>query len=176
MYVYARWNNKEQTEVYVIQEPRSEPNGFMSDGQSARASVAIIPIGPGSDIIRMITEGDERTGQPKLTIEPYDEGISQAVLRELDAGSSIGFPNGILRSQAVKLFGEEAVSQAEKRALWSNVRAQRALLLSACDWTQFADAKLSDTARSAWINYRQQLRDITSAFASPNEVVWPKKP
>lgn len=176
MYVYARCNNKEQTEIYAIQEPRSEPNGLMSDGQPARASVAIIPVGPGAEIIRMITEGDERTGQPKLTIEPYDEGIPQAVLQELDPGSAIGFPNGILRSQAVKLFGESAVANAEKRALWSNVRAQRATLLSACDWTQLSDASLSSESKSAWAAYRQQLRDITSTYASPQDVVWPKKP
>ena len=171
MYVYARSNNKEQTEVYAVNEPRNALTGA-----SEAASVSILPVGSATNIIKLITEGDEASGQPKLVIQPYDEAVSTEVLSELDPEASVRFRTGLMRSQAVKLYGEDALSRAEKRSQWRSVRQQRSTLLSACDWTQLADANLNATQKSAWQDYRQQLRDITSAFASPQEVVWPKKP
>ena len=65
------------------------------------------------------------------------------------------------------------------------VRIKRDKLLTESDWTQTRDnVRLND---SAWINYRQELRDITkSASFSPklndngtldeSSVTWPLKP
>lgn len=58
---------------------------------------------------------------------------------------------------------------------WSDIRGERDLRLMRCDWTQAADAPLSDEDRAAWAAYRQALRDVTLQ-ASPAAVVWPEAP
>jgi hypothetical protein len=57
--------------------------------------------------------------------------------------------------------------------LEGEVRAQRNALLSACDWTQLADAPVDDLA---WAVYRQALRDIPDQPGFPANVVWPVAP
>jgi hypothetical protein len=54
-----------------------------------------------------------------------------------------------------------------------DVRAQRDRLLTACDWTQVADAPVDKTT---WANYRQALRDVPEQNGFPLEVTWPEKP
>jgi hypothetical protein len=54
-----------------------------------------------------------------------------------------------------------------------NVRASRNQLLSACDWTQLADSPVDKTA---WANYRQALRDVSSQSGFPWTVQWPSVP
>lgn len=53
------------------------------------------------------------------------------------------------------------------------VRTQRNALLSACDWTQVADAPVDQTA---WAAYRQALRDVPDQAGFPAGVVWPVAP
>lgn len=53
------------------------------------------------------------------------------------------------------------------------VRTQRDALLKESDWTQVADAPVSQTA---WADYRQALRDVPQQSGFPQEVVWPNKP
>jgi len=62
----------------------------------------------------------------------------------------------------------EAIAQQE-----TSVRNQRNYLLSACDWTQIADAPVDATA---WAAYRQALRDVTAQSGFPQTVDWPVKP
>lgn len=59
---------------------------------------------------------------------------------------------------------------------WAGVRSRRDTLLTGCDWTQVADAPLTEEQKTAWRNYRQALRDIPQAFATPEDVVWPDSP
>ena len=59
---------------------------------------------------------------------------------------------------------------------WKQVRAERDRRLSACDWTQVADAPLTATEKTAWADYRQALRDVPQTFDSPDDVVWPETP
>lgn len=59
---------------------------------------------------------------------------------------------------------------------WADIRSRRNALLTACDWTQVADAPLTEEQKTAWRNYRQALRDIPQAFATPEDVVWPDSP
>lgn len=59
---------------------------------------------------------------------------------------------------------------------WDEIRIERAKLFAACDWTQLNDAILSIEEKTAWQEYRQALRDITQAFATPNDVIWPIAP
>jgi len=55
----------------------------------------------------------------------------------------------------------------------SDIRIERNSLLDASDWTQVIDAPVDQTA---WAEYRQALRDITSQEGFPHNVVWPVKP
>lgn len=55
-------------------------------------------------------------------------------------------------------------------------RAERDRLLAASDWTQFADAPLTDAERDAWRTYRQALRDLPETISDPANVVWPVAP
>lgn len=57
--------------------------------------------------------------------------------------------------------------------LASAVRSKRNALLSACDWTQVADAQVD---QSAWREYRQTLRDVTAQPTFPHSVEWPVAP
>lgn len=61
----------------------------------------------------------------------------------------------------------------EADAQGAQVRAQRNQILSACDWTQLADAPVDKTA---WATYRQALRDIPSQPGFPWDVQWPNQP
>lgn len=61
-------------------------------------------------------------------------------------------------------------------ATWDQIRSQRNSLLADCDWTQLPDVNLSTQQKSAWASYRQDLRDITTQFDLPGNVVWPTSP
>jgi|LakMenEpi03Aug12_release.lakeMendotaPanAssembly.Ray.scaffolds.fasta_scaffold180374_3 hypothetical protein len=57
--------------------------------------------------------------------------------------------------------------------LGDSIRHNRNLLLKDSDWTQIADAPVDKTA---WANYRQELRDITLQESFPFDIIWPEKP
>lgn len=56
------------------------------------------------------------------------------------------------------------------------VRAKRDALLAASDYTQATDYPSTYAARTAWAEYRQQLRDVTKQAGFPADVVWPVPP
>lgn len=56
------------------------------------------------------------------------------------------------------------------------VREDRAQALAQCDWTQVPDAPLTAEQKSAWVAYRQELRDLTTQEGFPWNVTWPTKP
>ena len=56
---------------------------------------------------------------------------------------------------------------------WSEIRELRNQLLSECDWTQLGD--VSESIKTSYQSYRQNLRDITSQ-SDPFSIVWPEKP
>ena len=65
---------------------------------------------------------------------------------------------------------EVAAADAAQAA---TIRADRNTRLSACDWTQAADAPVD---KAAWATYRQALRDLTTQSGFPWEVTWPSEP
>ena len=75
---------------------------------------------------------------------------------------------------AVEPMNEEEVA-ARTEQEWVAVRGQRNFRLSMCDWTQLADAPLTDEKRSEWVLYRQALRDITTQ-SDPFNITWPTRP
>lgn len=56
---------------------------------------------------------------------------------------------------------------------WSEIRELRNQLLSECDWTQLGD--VSESIKTSYQSYRQDLRDITNQ-SDPFSIVWPEKP
>ena len=66
--------------------------------------------------------------------------------------------------------------QAKLDAAWSALRAERNHRLAACDWTQLADAHLSQEKKDAWAAYRQELRDLPDELVDPTQVEWPLDP
>jgi len=55
----------------------------------------------------------------------------------------------------------------------ASVRQQRNAKLTACDWTQVADAPVD---KAAWATYRQALRDLPKEAGFPWEITWPTAP
>ena len=61
----------------------------------------------------------------------------------------------------------------------AGLRQRRNVLLSSSDWTVLSDSPLAETEKTAWLEYRQDLRDITEGLntvAKVNAVVFPDKP
>ena len=59
------------------------------------------------------------------------------------------------------------------------LRGQRASLLNDSDWTVMPDSPLSDSKKTEWTTYRQQLRDITDGIDTEEKakaVVFPTPP
>lgn len=66
---------------------------------------------------------------------------------------------------------------AKEGRLWQQVRNKRNQLLADCDWTQVADAPLTEEKKEAWRAYRQALRDLPGTIVDVwKEVAWPDKP
>ncbi|MDD4797223.1 MAG: tail fiber assembly protein [Eubacteriales bacterium] len=62
-------------------------------------------------------------------------------------------------------------------AVLAGLRHKRNVLLTESDWTQVADAPLSDEPRAAWRAYRQALRDLPeTAQLVPGGIQWPGAP
>lgn len=73
---------------------------------------------------------------------------------------------------------EELTSQEPMRRL----RTHRDLLLKECDWVVLSDVTLTEEKKTAWLNYRQALRDLPNT-ESPEidgpfitNVNWPTPP
>jgi len=55
-------------------------------------------------------------------------------------------------------------------------RSARDARLTASDWTQVADNKLSDAKKAEWTAYRQALRDLPASTTDYSKVNWPTEP
>ena len=63
--------------------------------------------------------------------------------------------------------------------LWEEIRNDRNKRLYDSDWTQVADAPLTDEQTADWAAYRTGLRNIPSQNSEVihlNEVIWPEQP
>jgi len=56
------------------------------------------------------------------------------------------------------------------------MRLTRWRLLLASDWTQIADAPLSDSKKTEWKAYRQALRDLPEKYIDGAKIKWPVAP
>tara|TARA_B100001287_G_scaffold179213_1_gene151107 strand:- start:73 stop:405 length:333 start_codon:yes stop_codon:yes gene_type:complete len=74
---------------------------------------------------------------------------------------------------AVDALSETEIANIVTLHAWKCIRKQRNNLLIECDWTQGAD--VPDTIKTAWVSYRQALRDVTKQ-SDPDNITWPTKP
>jgi len=75
------------------------------------------------------------------------------------------------------LVAYEAEQAARRDAQWTFLRRERDNKLKASDWiVAVPDAPFTDAQKTAWIEYRQALRDIPSTLSDPENVVWPAPP
>ena len=75
----------------------------------------------------------------------------------------------------MKILGKtQAEIDAERLAQAAEAaRRERNQKLTACDWTQVADAPFD---HEAWAAYRKALRDITQQPGWPEKIEWPAEP
>jgi hypothetical protein len=88
----------------------------------------------------------------------------------------------------VPLSAQEIAQRQAEATAWANgafdraiagLRQRRNALIASSDWTVLPDSPLSATEKTAWLEYRQDLRDITEGVdtvAEVNAVVFPDKP
>ncbi len=57
---------------------------------------------------------------------------------------------------------------------WRFLRNTRNARLKESDWTQLPDADLTTAQKTAWTNYRQQLRDLPSTNSNPDLITFPE--
>lgn len=66
------------------------------------------------------------------------------------------------------------------------LRMWRDRLLAESDWTQMPDSPLTDSQKTQWATYRQELRDMTDTYSTvpltdkgvmdETQITWPTKP
>jgi len=88
----------------------------------------------------------------------------------------------------IELTSQEIAQRQAEATAWANgafdraiagLRSKRNALIASCDWTVLSDSPLSETEKTAWLEYRQDLRDITEGLnteAKVKAVVFPDKP
>ena len=88
----------------------------------------------------------------------------------------------------VPLSAQEIAQRQAEATAWANgafdraiagLRQKRNSILASSDWTVLSDSPLSETEKTAWLEYRQDLRDITEGVdteAKVKAVVFPTKP
>jgi|DEB0MinimDraft_4_1074332.scaffolds.fasta_scaffold237152_2 hypothetical protein len=97
-------------------------------------------------------------------------------------------PHKLVNGQIVPLTAEEIAQRQQDEIAWNNgafdramadLRQRRNTLLSASDWTQLPDTTLTTAEKTAWMNYRTELRNITNGLTTVeqvNSVAFPTKP
>lgn len=98
---------------------------------------------------------------------PYEGWVAVSNWPEAAAGASSGYRYHLER-------GAWEPSPNIDFELALAVKAERAVRLTASDWTQLPDVPLETKAQ--WATYRQALRDITTQSGYPSNVVWPIQP
>lgn len=108
---------------------------------------------------------DENVGYNTLPddIIKVNSELHQKILNEVNRnGKKVVVKNG-------KIYFESNVILPT----WKDIRRKRNNLLTKSDYTQMSDWPGD---KKTWAKYRQELRDITKTFSSPDSVIWPKAP
>jgi hypothetical protein len=86
--------------------------------------------------------------------------------------------NGELREFTAEEYAQWEIDRQKylTETLPNFIRYERNTLLSKSDWTQYPDSPLSAEQKTAWVTYRQALRDIPTQSGFPSDITWPTKP
>ena len=106
----------------------------------------------------------EVTIQPEPTVNSHTQKLEQQSPALRDGLWSIGW-------NVIDKTADEMAAETANKA--SSVRSDRNGRLSACDWTQLADAPID---KAAWATYRGALRDVPSQAGFPWDISWPEAP
>lgn len=74
------------------------------------------------------------------------------------------------------IFQTITESEVTDEQWWKVARWWRTALLSESDWSQVPDNSLTEAQRQTWRQYRQELRDITTTFTNPKDILFPDLP
>lgn len=119
------------------------------------------------------------------TLSVIDWYLSDSPIVPLTPGIRLEVPEGLSWSDvkgvqaedgSVTLEADPLKVQAKLDAAWTQLRAERNRRLAATDWTQLADAHLSQEKKDAWAAYRQELRDLPDETQDPTAPEWPLDP
>jgi len=100
------------------------------------------------------------------------EGSANDDLQYVSNGAVVNMPDR--PSLHHKFNYESKVWEPDFQSSEISARSQRDQLLAASDWTQLPDVPIA--TKQLWVDYRQQLRDVTSQSGYPFNVVWPTPP
>ena len=75
--------------------------------------------------------------------------------------------------EQIKTMEESEVTDEQ---WWAVARWWRNALLNESDWSQVPDNSLSEEKREEWRQYREYLRNITSTYENPKDIVFPDLP
>jgi hypothetical protein len=104
-------------------------------------------------------------------------GTTNLTINDIILESDESIIEGLYEAENYKIIEGEAVQQ--NISIWNSIRPIRNTMLSESDWTQFPDSPLSDSKKTEWSTYRQQLRDLPSTQSSAtsiDDVVFPTEP
>lgn len=141
------------------------PTGHAVDDYNFRA------LHPGVSFPRYLSPDD---------VEPFGFGLYEfsqipeaTKYKKVVEGIPVKGENGIWYQQwdIVDMNADEKIEADKEMA--SRVRNQRNFTLMQSDWTQLGDSPVDN---SAWLDYRQSLRDISDQPGFPWEVIWPTEP
>lgn len=113
-----------------------------------------------------------------LVVEvPYQEDTTELLTTRVYDAASKQWSNRAPRPSVSHYWdGGWKLDQAK---LQQEIRTKRSFLLAKTDWTQVADAPISEQSKQDWQVYRQALRDLPQTYAniiSIDEVQWPTPP
>lgn len=101
-----------------------------------------------------------------------DYNINQKLQKEFSADIENKIVN--ISFKVVELTPSEY--QARINSLEVQIRRIRDEYLKLTDFTQLSDAPITSQAKSDFINFRQELRDILKNVTDPSTIVWPSIP
>ena len=105
-----------------------------------------------------------------VTIAPAPEFNARTHRLVTQQPAQVGGVWTVTKSVVAKDQAQIDNENAQKAA---DVRQTRDRLLTACDWTQVADAQVD---KAVWATYRQALRDVPAQEGFPHDVTWPEMP
>ena len=118
---------------------------------------------------------------PKIiSIYKKSDGIICQVLTvseesALNISEDFGYVDGSYEKGKYKVENDKVIAYTPNYILGTNsgnVREERNRRLLQSDWTQLPDSPLSDSKKTEWATYRQQLRDMMGSYTdSENNTV-----